>query len=428
MKTLLTFVGTGRLKEGTGSSREYDTTKYSLDEHNGEYSFVSSFLQDKLKFDRLIIVGTMKSMWEEVYRKFAGENIDENVWLELAKAEEYDANTPINYDFVKPIESVLPKGSKIVLFQYGLTDKEILHNLKAIIDVEKIFKKEDRLSVDITHSFRSMPVYSLIFLRYLKEASNKYLKIESIYYGMFEAKDSTGATPIVRLDILNDLQYWIQIASELKKHAHFKTLAEQLASATVGEKALAAQFIELHNSIQLNAGENIAKLVNKILEKLTKLDLISQPSMQIILPEIINALESLKREKDELSSHYYFKLAKFHLANGREGFAALNAWEGIIEAIAEVKNIEGDFQQKDKRISYNITSHLNIANKKLKRDEPFFKQILSIHKLRRKVAHGWGGNFEDGLIQLATLTAFLSNKNLNDDFAEFAERVDLRLT
>jgi len=49
-------------------------------------SFIAAALSDYLQVDKLYLIGTSKSMWEEVYRYFSvagNQAIDENYWYEL---------------------------------------------------------------------------------------------------------------------------------------------------------------------------------------------------------------------------------------------------------------------------------------------------------------------------------------------------------
>ncbi len=67
-KILISPIGTGGLSKDNTSAREYRKTNYKIDEKVYERSFVSSALKDHLGIDHILFIGTVKSMWEEVYR------------------------------------------------------------------------------------------------------------------------------------------------------------------------------------------------------------------------------------------------------------------------------------------------------------------------------------------------------------------------
>lgn len=70
IKVLLSFLDTGPLDPK--ENRTYRTTEYHLGETNlGKYPFVSSALKKHYQVDTLLLMGTVHSMWEEVYRWFS---------------------------------------------------------------------------------------------------------------------------------------------------------------------------------------------------------------------------------------------------------------------------------------------------------------------------------------------------------------------
>ena len=73
MTTLISFIGTGSLNaDQKKSNRKYRTATYTIKgQEVGTDSFVSAVLFEHLKINRLILIGTARSMWEEVYEHFA---------------------------------------------------------------------------------------------------------------------------------------------------------------------------------------------------------------------------------------------------------------------------------------------------------------------------------------------------------------------
>jgi hypothetical protein len=70
-KILISSLGAGRPTGANEDSvREYRTAKYKIENQEYEDSFVASALDRHLKLDGIIFIGTIKSIWEEVYRSF----------------------------------------------------------------------------------------------------------------------------------------------------------------------------------------------------------------------------------------------------------------------------------------------------------------------------------------------------------------------
>ena len=74
-KVLISFLGTGPFHKN-GSKREYNKAHYRLgDDDLGEYPFVASALMRHYNAKKVVLVGTVHSMWEEVYRWFSEDKV-----------------------------------------------------------------------------------------------------------------------------------------------------------------------------------------------------------------------------------------------------------------------------------------------------------------------------------------------------------------
>ena len=87
-KVLISFLGTGSF--ASKETRTYRTANYHLGEMDlGNYPFISAALRKHYDIDRILLVGTVHSMWEEVYRWFCEDNkqaIDEDAYISIADA------------------------------------------------------------------------------------------------------------------------------------------------------------------------------------------------------------------------------------------------------------------------------------------------------------------------------------------------------
>ena len=71
-KILISSLGVGgRFKNQDKPDREYRTTCYQIENKSYPKSiFMASVLYEHFDLDGIIFIGTVKSMWEEVYRFF----------------------------------------------------------------------------------------------------------------------------------------------------------------------------------------------------------------------------------------------------------------------------------------------------------------------------------------------------------------------
>ncbi|MDD2360670.1 MAG: TM1812 family CRISPR-associated protein, partial [Syntrophaceticus schinkii] len=88
-KVLISSLGTGPPDSNNTSSREYRKAVYKFEGSDKEYktSFVATALSEHLEVDKIYLVGTSKSMWEEVYRYFStvsNQLFDEDYWIVIA--------------------------------------------------------------------------------------------------------------------------------------------------------------------------------------------------------------------------------------------------------------------------------------------------------------------------------------------------------
>lgn len=83
-------------------------------------------------------------------------------------------------------------------------------------------REGDRLYIDITHSFRYLPMLLLVLTNYAKEL--KGAEVVSITYGNWEAK--TEIKPIVDLGALIELQDWTVAAGEFLRNGRASGLAK----------------------------------------------------------------------------------------------------------------------------------------------------------------------------------------------------------
>ena len=89
---------------------------------------------------------------------------------------------------------------------------------------ENIVKKNDKIILDITHAFRSIPLLIFIVAAYLRQVKNVELK--HIVYGAFEARDEkTNRTPIFDLTPFVELLNWMNAVNIFQNSGDARPLA-----------------------------------------------------------------------------------------------------------------------------------------------------------------------------------------------------------
>ena len=346
-KVLISCIGTGRIKtnSATGSEeskREYETTTYQIGDERIDTSFVSEALVKHYHIDKVILIGTVKSMWEEVYRVFAnhtGVELNDSYHTEIWEhCEMSSAQSPLELPHKEQIEAAMGNDSKIILINYGLNQEELSANAAKILGIEQYLNKSDELYIDITHSFRSIPIYLMNLITYLRFVSNKKLIIKEVSYGMLEYKrENNGITPIVSMiDVLN-ISDWIVGAYSLKEFGKADVIVEKMLHKN--EKDIANRLEEFSKAMSLGYLDGIKQQILKM-DSIKNKDYDSIAKL-IIPPTIHTFVRSFTSKKDY---SFQYNVAKWHMNNHNYGMSILAIDEAMITYVKDVCGI--DFSEK----------------------------------------------------------------------------------
>ena len=248
-RVLITSLGAGYQKnsELKIDKRKYEPAKYRFEHGPAVYetSFFAAALSQYLSVDKIFMVGTKKSMWEEAYRYFSradGDPAKEKIWFQLAykigerdtpstlMAEDLSAVNKAIDDYLHDVNPKASGGSLCKLIQYGKNNEEIQDNFQIFMDLQKEIQPGDEIYLDITHGFRSIPLFMYLmidFIQTLRKHDN--IRVSGIYYGMLEAKDQkTGQVPVVDLNPLFELTQWTKGIYEFTNYGNVDLLVQLL--------------------------------------------------------------------------------------------------------------------------------------------------------------------------------------------------------
>ncbi len=111
----------------------------------------------------------------------------------------------------------------------------------------------DRVILDITHAFRSIPMIVFAVAAYLRRT--KSVTVERIVYGAYEARDENNRAPIFDLTPLLDLLDWLSGAEFFLQRSDATLLAERLRSVQ-------------RQAWKSRSGEDLPRLLQSIANKL----------------------------------------------------------------------------------------------------------------------------------------------------------------
>ena len=351
-KVLISFVGTGPLiNKGAGSSlmsaREYRRTTYHLgDEDLGEYPFTAAALSDYYDIDKIILIGTAHSMWEEVYRFFKEKKcqvVDEQVYCDIAEyCEHATSESALSLPHIEQVEQALGSNAHIALIKYGVNEAEINENISIVLQLHELFSTGDELIVDVTHSFRSLPILVMNLLLYINNVSMKHIKLSHIYYGMVEMIKEYGYAPIVDLKKVMELNKWIMGANSFKEYGKAYQISELLKGVDTDASTRLKHFSDVMNLNHIFAISRETKSIKTILKK----DFPSLLPQMIVKPVVKEFVKSFQNTEND-PALFQLKLAEWQYKHMNYAAALISLQESILTYACMVT--KHDSEDKDER-------------------------------------------------------------------------------
>lgn len=334
-KVLISFLGTGRLVKGS-AKREYEPATYKIEETEYRKSFVSLAIREHYNIGKVILIGTPRSMWEEVYRTCAQKD---DIWRQIgAECPNKKCGDPLEIPHQEKIEAAMGGGSKVVLVRYGINAEEIRENSEIILGLDQYLNEGDELYVDITHSFRSLPLFMMNLLIYLRDVSSKGIKISGIYYGMLEASGDLGHTPVVNMSEVLNVNSWISGAYSFMEFGNAYKIASLLESdPQIGEPERFSNplraFSETKNLNHLSELENQVGEM-QVLRNTNDLPLIAKMVIDPVVGEFLNTVQL--NEGQFRHSDLQYQLAKWHYNHHNYAAAYISLNEAILTRACEL--------------------------------------------------------------------------------------------
>ncbi|MCQ2251662.1 MAG: TIGR02221 family CRISPR-associated protein [Bacteroidales bacterium] len=341
-KVLISFLGTGPFVENN-SVRNYKSARYHFDGDADNVYYETKFIADALNrrygADKIILVGTVKSMWEEVYLSFGGQA--DEYYFELAKVcQNASHESKLSLPDIGRLKSTIGRDAEVVLIHYGLDAAEIETNAGIILGLEGMLESGDRLYVDVTHSFRSLPMYLMNTLIYLQNVSRKDIAIETITYGMLDVNRELGYAPVVDLKPILYINKWITGAYALKEYGN----GYQIAGLLGDKNAVTDRILEFSDVMNLDHLYGIKQQAGRLLPYMDAS--LYKPIPGMIVPPVI---ESFSDEflNEEYDFRFQYKVARWHYAHKNYNSAIIDLLESIVTFVRDYCNLGNAFEASE---------------------------------------------------------------------------------
>lgn len=395
-KVLISPIGTG----AKVSDRNYSPAKYKFVDNDNIYntSFVSAALAEHLKVDKIIFIGTARSMWEEVYRYFmesAGMELDEEYWIkvgDLSNNSRYN-NKLISEDalkkvmfsvdkYLKSISTSATGGSNALIIDYGINEDELWNNFDIFMKLVELLNNNDEIYLDITHSFRSIPLFMYLMMEFIHILNNKKIFLKGIYYGMLEVKNEIEYAPIVDLKPLFEISQWIRGAHEFINYGNGYLISRLIEDDNSNSEEISKRINNISDLVNINYITDLQQQITN-LNKLLKSDCEYGNVFKYLSPIIKDFL--LRFNNIEKASELQLELSKWCFENKKYTNGYICLVESVLTKLCEVYGLEiSDIANRDlvKRMLANRANQRKVPTLKKLADKYF-----AINDIRKRIAH-----------------------------------------
>ncbi len=394
-KYLISFIGTGRaIPKADTFERHYRTARYSFNGAVSESAFVSSVLYDVLQIDAMILIGTAKSMWEEVYGYFCKRNshaLDEDYYLALADTvEKSNHSTDIRNLDISKVAQAISADSRVVVVPYGLNRDEHIEIFRRLAEAMAVVQAGDQVYLDITHSFRSLPLFANAALGYLKEVKGKDFQFAGVYYGMLDAiSEFDNVAPIVDISATLELSQWTTAAHSFIEYGKGYLLADLLG----GEEAKTIRMFS--DAVGIN-------FLSEIKQKLTNLQRFATSDLpnefaKWVIPSVLESFIKPLQQAGVSNHLFQYHLSVWHYQRRNYASAYIVFQEALITFVCEKEGTEW-YEQGCREAAKQQIKIENIYGLKAIWDK--------INKIRNAIAHQLrkqGASLQTGIEQLPQL-------------------------
>lgn len=334
-KILISSLGTGDIKKD--SDKEYSKTIYKIDDKEYPETLTAKVLVKHFNIDKVIFIGTNKSMWDNLYYSFNG---DEEEYLDYLT--ERKKNGVCEDDLTKlnqTIDIFLNfNGSKSLLIEYAKnTQDELWDNFEKLLEIKNLIAEDDEIYLDITHGFRYMPILNIFLLEFISIFKSPTINIKGVYYGMF----SDATSEIIDFKIFFDLLEWTKAINMFKHNSNAQQLIELLANNSSNDE-VAKVFTQFSNNLQLANMASLWQFMKSANKKINKLIESDNKIIKLLSNDLISITQRFDKEKQ---SDFQYELSVWLYENKNYALSYLALYEAVITKSCEFKNYDIDNYQ-----------------------------------------------------------------------------------
>jgi CRISPR-associated protein, TM1812 family len=408
---LLTSIGTGKYDVKTKEIKYFDA-RYAVNEDRSnvvESAYIYDAMIELKKIDKIIFIGTTGSDWHALYEHLFYKN--SNIIPSKPRSEDYALEL---YELKESKEKDLNKCRQklqtlidtmggvcpdIIILHYGFSIEEMNENFDRLAEAKKYIGKDDVLSFDITHSFRSLAFYELLAVNFFKLSMSEGDRLDFVSYGMFEGQGDDGITPIVNQEPLLKLLDWTKAADEFKRFGTTHLLDQLLKDGEIDDSNISRAVIKdvkialerLCTAVDTNNLSELRHMVANC-KKIKDKGSTGNHVIDFIFDEIYDRFGKYL-DQDENNIVLYVEFAYWHIEKNRYIAAAITMIETMIKLCSNENSGNTDTIRAKLRSNAAIRRYSG-------EHEDFIKYYNELRLLRNKLCHAGDWNREVDLKKL----------------------------
>jgi hypothetical protein len=316
---------------------EYEAAKYEF--HSGviqDSRFFFVPILEEYRIDKLILLGTVDSIWEKI---------------------------PQGIDYEKII---IPHGN-------NEEDQWEIFNRINELSIE-----ESNLYFDFTHGFRTMPFISLLSIFYFKVTMPK-VRIKKVLYGNYEGRDpNTGIGNVIDLSGFLQIFDWLFAAKSFTKYGNGSELSALLRHfSDPSIKDIESAISNIDSAMQLAYMTKLPVEFERMTRALAKVDLEPLPSaspLKTIIPELSKMTHLIDFSAAEYEKQW--GIADWYYKNNQVAKSIITLREAFVTYIGEVGGFAMSSFSERTSIAKEILNDHNMLRK---------AQLEDLSKLWKKV-------------------------------------------
>lgn len=329
-KILISSLGTGNIQKD--SDQDYQKTIYKIDNQEYPETLTAKVLIQHFKIDKAIFIGTNKSMWDNLYYSFDGDNEE---YLDfLTKKKETGVTLEDLIMLEKHLNSFLGmEGSQGLLIDYQKNNQdEIWDNFEKLLEIKELIQEGDEIYLDITHGFRYMPILNIFLLEFISIFKTPTINIKGVYYGMF----SDRISEIIDFKIFFDLLEWTKAINMFKYNSNAQQLVELLSKNGVENDATKI-FTQFNSNLQLANMSSLWQFMKGAGKKIKVLSDSNNKIIKLLSTDLITMTQRFDKEKQ---SDFQYELAVWLHENNNHALSYIALYEAIITKSCELKKYD----------------------------------------------------------------------------------------